>query len=71
VGQAGWPTVLENNKQAYANAFVQRSQFSSAFPTSTSPATFVDTLFRKRRRDSGQRRSDRSNQRVRRRHINN
>src|SRR6185503_14689794 len=45
VGQAGWPTVLENNKQAYATAFVQRSQFTSAFPTSMSPATFVDTLF--------------------------
>jgi hypothetical protein len=45
VGQAGWPTVLENNKQAYANAFVQRSQFTTAFPTSTSPTAFVDTLF--------------------------
>src|SRR6185503_15219712 len=45
VGQAGWPTVLENNKQAYATAFVQRSQFTAAFPTSMSPATFVDTLF--------------------------
>ncbi len=45
VGQAGWPTVLENNKQAYAAAFVQRGQFTSAFPTSMSPATFVDTLF--------------------------
>ena len=45
VNQAGWQTVLENNKQAYAAAFVQRSQFTSAFPTSMSPATFVDTLF--------------------------
>ena len=45
VGLAGWQTVLENNKQAYANAFVQRGQFTSAFPTSMSPATFVDTLF--------------------------
>jgi hypothetical protein len=45
VNQAGWQTVLENNKQAYANAFVQRSQFTSSFPTSISPATFVDTLF--------------------------
>ena len=38
-------TVLENNKQAYANAFVQRSQFTSAFPTSLTPASFVDSLF--------------------------
>jgi cytochrome c peroxidase len=45
VNQTGWQTVLENNKQAYANAFVQRSQFTSAFPTSMSPAAFVDTLF--------------------------
>jgi hypothetical protein len=45
VGQAGWPTVLENNKQAYAAAFVQRSQFASAFPTSTAPGAFVDALF--------------------------
>ncbi|HWP53733.1 MAG TPA: DUF4214 domain-containing protein, partial [Pyrinomonadaceae bacterium] len=45
VGQAGWPTVLENNKQAYATAFVQRTRFTAAFPTSMSPATFVDTLF--------------------------
>ncbi len=45
VNQTGWQTVLENNKQAYANGFVQRSQFTSAFPTSMSPATFVDALF--------------------------
>src|SRR6185295_76605 len=45
VNQTGWQTVLETNKQAYANAFVQRSQFTAAFPTSMSPGTFVDTLF--------------------------
>jgi cytochrome c peroxidase len=45
VGQTGWQTVMENNKQAYGNAFVQRSQFTSAFPTSMSPGSFVDTLF--------------------------
>jgi len=44
VNQTGWQTVLENNKQAYASAFVQRPQFTSAFPTSLSPAAFVDTL---------------------------
>ena len=45
VGQSGWQAEFENNKQAYATAFVQRSQFTTAFPTSMSPGTFVDTLF--------------------------
>jgi hypothetical protein len=45
VNQTGWQTVLENNKQAYANAFVQRSQFTNAFPAAISPGTFVDQLF--------------------------
>ena len=46
VNQAGWQTVLENNKQFYANAFVQRSQFTSVYQASLSPAAFVDALFR-------------------------
>ncbi len=45
VGQAGWETVLENNKQTFASQFVQRSRFASAYPASLSPAQFVDTLF--------------------------
>jgi cytochrome c peroxidase len=45
VGQTGWQTLMDNNKQVYANAFVQRAQFTNAFPTSMSPGTFVDTLF--------------------------
>ena len=45
VNQTGWQALLESNKVAYANAFVQRSQFTNAFPTSMSPGTFVDTLF--------------------------
>src|SRR5205823_4740500 len=45
VGQAGWETILENNKQTYASQFVQRSRFASAYPTSLSPAQFVDALF--------------------------
>ncbi len=44
VGQTGWETVLENNKQNFANQFVQRSRFTSAFPTSMTPAQFVDAL---------------------------
>src|SRR5439155_27043805 len=38
-------TVLENNKQAFALDFVQRSRFTSAFPTSITPSQFVDQLF--------------------------
>jgi hypothetical protein len=45
VNQAGWETVLENNKQAFTSEFVQRSRFTSAYPTSLTPAQFVDALF--------------------------
>jgi cytochrome c peroxidase len=45
VNQAGWETVLENNKQAFAAEFVQRARFASAFPASLTPAQFVDSLF--------------------------
>jgi hypothetical protein len=44
VGQTGWEQVLENNKQALTLAFVQRSRFTTAFPTSMTPAQFVDAL---------------------------
>jgi hypothetical protein len=44
VGQSGWETVLENNKQAFTAEFVQRSRFTTAFPSSLTPAQFVDTL---------------------------
>jgi hypothetical protein len=43
--QSGWEQVLENNKQAFAAEFVQRSRFTAALPTSMTPARFVDTLF--------------------------
>src|SRR5262249_52036430 len=45
VGQTGWDTQLETNKQNFATAFVQRAAFTSAFPTSSTPATFVNQLF--------------------------
>ena len=45
VNQAGWETVLENNKQAFAAEFVQRSRFTSTYPTSMSSEQFVDQLF--------------------------
>src|SRR6185369_10958154 len=44
VGQAGWETALENNKQAYALEFVQTTRFINAFPTTMTPAQFVDLL---------------------------
>ena len=45
VGSPNWQQTLENNKVAFAQAFVARSRFSTAFPTGMSPAQFVDALF--------------------------
>jgi hypothetical protein len=42
--QPGWEQALENNKQAYALEFVQTARFISVFPTSRTPAQFVDQL---------------------------
>jgi uncharacterized repeat protein (TIGR01451 family) len=44
VGQPGWETMLENNKQSFAAQFVQRSSFAAAFPTSMTPSQFIDKL---------------------------
>src|SRR5438270_769635 len=44
VGQSGWESVLENNKQAFALDFVRRPRFSTAFPNTLTPAQFVDLL---------------------------
>jgi hypothetical protein len=44
VGQTGWEAVLENNKQSLIGEFVQRSRFTTAFPSEMTPAQFVDTL---------------------------
>jgi hypothetical protein len=41
----GWEAALEANKVAYFNEFVQRSSFTTQYPTSTSPAAFIDALF--------------------------
>jgi hypothetical protein len=43
--QPGWEMVLESNKNAFAADFVQRGRFSSAYPTTMTPAEFVDSLF--------------------------
>ncbi|HEV7683080.1 MAG TPA: S8 family serine peptidase [Pyrinomonadaceae bacterium] len=45
VGQLGWEQQLENNKVAFAQAFVSRARFTTAYPTSLTPAQFVDVLF--------------------------
>ena len=44
VGEGSWEAQLDNNKSAFALAFVQRSPFLSRYPASTSATTFVDTL---------------------------
>ena len=45
VNQSGWQQVLESNKQGFTAELVQRSRFTSAFPTSMAPAQFVGKLF--------------------------
>jgi aldose sugar dehydrogenase len=44
VEQGNWQQQLEDNKQAFAAEFVQRSRFTTAFPTTLTPAQFVDQL---------------------------
>ena len=44
VGQAGWETQLENNKQAFVAEFSGRARFTAAFPAGMNAAQFVDTL---------------------------
>ncbi len=44
VGQTGWETVIDANKQAFISDFVQRSRFTTAYPASMTPAQFVDAL---------------------------
>jgi len=44
VGQGNWQQQIENNKQAFTAAFVQRTKFTTAFPGSLTAAQFVDTL---------------------------
>ncbi len=44
VGQEPWQLQLLANKQAYANEFVERSEFLIRYPQSLAPAQFVDSL---------------------------
>jgi hypothetical protein len=45
IGQPGAEQQLEANKVAYALDFVSRSRFTGAYPTTLTPAEFVDELF--------------------------
>src|SRR5207244_5783280 len=45
VNVGNWQQQLENNKQAFALEFVQRSRLTTAFATTLTPAQFVDQLF--------------------------
>jgi hypothetical protein len=45
VGIGNWQAQLEANKQAFALAFVTRPRFTSAYPSTSTPAEFVDALF--------------------------
>src|SRR6185312_11805494 len=45
IGQPGADQLLENNKVAFAADFVSRTRFTSAYPTTLTPAQFVDALF--------------------------
>ncbi len=45
VGSPNWELTLENNKVAFAQAFVARTRFTTAFPTTMSPTQFVDALY--------------------------
>jgi hypothetical protein len=45
VNSPSWEGQLEWNKQDYFNSFVTRARFTSAYPTTLSPAQFVDMLF--------------------------
>jgi hypothetical protein len=44
VGQGDWQTQLENNKKNYLDQFVQRTEFVQRYPTTMTPAEFVDAL---------------------------
>ena len=45
VNQNGWQQTLENNKQNFAQEFVERSRFTSRYPASLTCEQFVDQLY--------------------------
>jgi uncharacterized repeat protein (TIGR01451 family) len=44
VGQGDWQALLESNKQAFVSDFVLRPEFLLVYPTTMTPAQFVDAL---------------------------
>jgi len=44
VNVGDWQALLEGNKVAFFNGWVQRSEFLARYPTSMTAATFIDTL---------------------------
>ncbi|PYS68134.1 MAG: hypothetical protein DMF69_21055 [Acidobacteria bacterium] len=44
VGATGWEQLLESKKQSFLTEFVQRARLTTAFPTTLTPAQFVDQL---------------------------
>jgi subtilisin family serine protease len=47
VGVGNWQAQLESNKVAFAAEFVSRTRFATAYPTTLTPAQFVDALIAK------------------------
>jgi uncharacterized repeat protein (TIGR01451 family) len=47
VGVGNWQAQLETNKVALTQEFVTRTRFTTAYPTTLTPAQFVDALFLK------------------------
>ena len=47
VGVGNWTGQLEANKVAFTQDFVTRTRFTTAYPTTLTPAEFVDALFLK------------------------
>jgi photosystem II stability/assembly factor-like uncharacterized protein len=45
VGATGWEAQLEANKAAYADKFAARSEFTALYPTTLTPAQYVDALY--------------------------
>ncbi len=45
VGQGNWEQQLEDNKRAFAEEFVLRLVFTQRYPSSNTPAQFVDALY--------------------------
>jgi len=44
VGQGNWQQQIDANKTAFAEEFVQRTRFLTAYPLSLTPSAFVDNL---------------------------